>query len=66
MTFDSLRQYLDDAGKCYGYVGTFDRCILMLKTTNGLVPVESAQIQIDEGGIGRIVLSSEEPDGNIG
>lgn len=66
MTFDALKQYLDGAGNCYGYKGSFDRCILMVKTANGLVRVENAQIHIDEAGIGNIVLYPEETNGNLG
>ncbi len=64
MTFDSLREYLDDAGNRYGYGGTFDSCKLMIKTANGLVPVESARIHINTNGFGSIILSDEEPDGD--
>lgn len=66
MTFEELKQYLDDAGDRYGYRGSFDSCTLMFMITNGPVPVESVQIQIDASGTGSIVLSPEEPDGNIG
>lgn len=66
MTFDELREYLNNAGSLYGYQGSFDSCKLMIKTANGVVPVENAQIHIDEGGIGSIVLSPEGPDGNLG
>jgi hypothetical protein len=66
MTFDDLREYLGGAGDRYGYRGSFDSCTLMIMTTNGLVPVGSAQIHIDEGGTGSIVLSPEETNGNIG
>lgn len=66
MTFDALKQYLDGAGNSYGYKGSFDRCKLMIKTTNGLVPVESVQIHIDDSAIGSIVLSTEVPHGNPG
>ena len=64
MTFDALRQYLDDASSRYGYGGTFDRCKLMIKTANGLVPVGSAQIHIGTNGFGSIILSDEEPNGD--
>ena len=66
MTFDALRQYLDGAGNRYGYGGTFDSCKLMIKTANGLVPVESAQIHIGTNGVGTIILSDEEPNGDLG
>lgn len=66
MTFDSLREYLNNAGSLYGYKGSFDSCKLMIMTTNGPVPVESAQIQIDASGTGSIVLSTEVPHGNLG
>lgn len=66
MTFNDLREYLNDAGQRYGYVGSFDSCKLMIKTANGPVPVENVQIQIDASGTGSIVLSPEEPDGNLG
>ena len=66
MTFDTLRQYLDGAGSRYGYGGTFDSCKLMIKTANGLVPVESARINIGTNGVGCIILSDEEPDGDLG
>ena len=64
MTFEALKQYLDDAGSRYGYVGTFDSCNLMIKTANGLVPVGSAQIHIGTNGVGSIILSDEEPNGD--
>lgn len=66
MTFDELREYLGGAGDRYGYRGSFDSCKLMIMTTNGPVPVENVQIQIDASGTGSIVLSPEAPDGNIG
>lgn len=66
MTFNSLREYIDDAGGSYGYRGSFDSCKLMFKTPNGLVPIESVRIQIDHNGIGSVILSDEEPDGNLG
>lgn len=66
MTFDELREYVGGAGDRYGYRGSFDSCKLMIMTTNGPVPVESARIHIDEGGTGSIVMSPEEPDGNLG
>lgn len=59
MTFEDLRQYVNDTGSRYGYAGTFDSCKLMIKTANGLVPVESAHIQIDGNGAGSIILSDE-------
>ena len=64
MTFAELKQYLDDAGNRYGYAGTFDSCKLMIKTANGLVPVESARIHIGTNGVGSIILSDEESNGD--
>ncbi len=66
MTFEALRQYVDGAGSRYGYCGSFDGCEIMIKTPHGLVPLESVQIQIDPNGVGSIILSDEEPDGNFG
>ena len=66
MTFDDLREYLGGAGDRYGYRGSFDSCKLMIMTANGPAPVKNAQIQIDANGTGSIVLSPEEPDGNLG
>lgn len=68
MTFNELKKYLDDAGQRYGYVGTFDDCRLLVNTRacTGLVTVESAQITIGTDGVASIVLSDEEPDGNLG
>lgn len=64
MTFDELREYLGDAGDRYGYRGSFDSCKLMIKTANGLVPVESARIHIGTNGVGSIILSDEESNGD--
>lgn len=64
MTFETLKQYLDDTGSRYGYAGTFDSCKLMIKTANGLVPVESVQIHIGTNGVGSIILSDEETNGD--
>jgi len=66
MTFDELREYLGGAGDRYGYRGSFDGCKLMIRTTNGLSPVEIARIHIDEGGAGSIVLYPEETNGDLG
>ena len=68
MTFNDLREYLNDAGQRYGYVGTFDDCRLMFntRTCTGLVTVNSAQITIGPDGVAYIVLSDEEPDGDLG
>lgn len=66
MMFDELIEYLGGAGDRYGYRGSFDSCRNMIMTANGPDPVESAQIQIDASGTGSIVLSPEEPYGNIG
>lgn len=64
MTFDELKKYLDDTGSRYGYAGTFDGCKLMIKSANGLDPVESVQIHIGTDGDGSIILSDEEPNGD--
>lgn len=66
MTFEALKQYLDGVGDRYGYAGVFDNCKIMIKTANGLVPVESAQIHIGTNGVGSIILSDEEPNGDPG
>jgi hypothetical protein len=68
MTFNDLKEYLNDAGQRYGYVGTFDDCRLMFntRTCTGLVTVQSAQITIGTDGFAHIVLSDEEPNGDLG
>lgn len=66
MTFDDANQYLDNAGKRYGYAGTFNGCELLVNTPAGIMPIKNVNINIDSDGIASVIFSVEDNNGNPG
>lgn len=66
MTFDGVRQYLENTGNRYGYAGTFDGCELMVNTPAGIMPIKNVNINIDSDGIASVIFRVEDNNGNPG
>lgn len=66
MTFDDVKQYLDNAGNRYGYAGTFNGCELLVNTPAGIMPIKNVNINIDSDGIASVIFSVENNNGNPG
>lgn len=66
MTFDDVRQYLDNTGSRYGYAGTFDGCEVLVNTPAGIMPIKNVNINIDSDGIASVIFSVEGNNGNPG
>ena len=66
MTFDDVRQYLDNTGSRYGYAGTFDGCELLVNTPAGIMPIKSVNININEEGVAYAIFTVEDNNGNPG